>query len=40
MGATKILPTDNRISSFGTNRRGEILVTDHGGRLFKIEVAQ
>jgi glucose/arabinose dehydrogenase len=39
-GATKILPTDNRISSFGTNRRGEILVTDHGGRLFKIEVAQ
>jgi glucose/arabinose dehydrogenase len=40
MGATKVLSTDNRISSFGTNRGGELLVTDHGGRLFKIEVAQ
>jgi glucose/arabinose dehydrogenase len=39
-GATKILPTDYSISSFGETRAGEILVTAHGGRLFKIVVAE
>jgi glucose/arabinose dehydrogenase len=39
-GATKILPTDYSISSFGETAAGEILVTAHGGRLFKIVVAE
>jgi glucose/arabinose dehydrogenase len=36
-GAIKILTTENRISSFGLTRSGEILMVDHGGRVLKIE---
>jgi glucose/arabinose dehydrogenase len=38
-GAMKVLETDNRISAFGRNRRAEILMLDHQGRLLRIKGA-